>query len=98
MKNREFLFKMINGGNTIEVVFVFQEVYNKYEYDGKTYYSNPKINVKSSSMPDKIAQKEWGMNMLHKKAAHYLGYNSTTKPPLSSCLFNDGKGVTPFFD
>lgn len=77
-----------------EVTILFLEQFVSFEYEGNTYYHNPKVSVRSSYNDREIQCKEWGLTKLFDKMCHYVGYNAGTRPKLVDCLYDkDGHKV-----
>lgn len=83
--NKDYLFRIDNEGNLYDFTIFFKEMFYEYKYEGNKYYTEVKINVKTSSIPE-IECKEWGLKLFFKKACHYIYHNTNNLPKLMDCL------------
>lgn len=85
----EFKLRVSNSGYTAEIYFSYREMYYAYLYNGKQFFTNPKIRIKEFNCPDaakKKLKKNLGINQVYSILYNSVSLNAQTAPELYSCV------------
>ncbi len=86
-------FKIIvrNGALEATAIIVFHEGMMMYSYEGRYYYTKPRVKVISCSVDESLNYKIVGIGCLYHTLYNNIHLNSTTCPSFKDVLFkNDG--------
>lgn len=79
---------VVNNDHSHSATIEFLEAFYKFEFNGKNYYSNPKVKVISSTDNKRIELKTMGINHIFSKVYNAVSYNAKNAPSIETCLFD----------
>ena len=92
IRQPDYQIKVSNGDYVHYATIGFVESFIKLVYEGKTYFSNPKVKVYSSSDNKRIPNKECSLKTLFGWVYNAVSLKKETAPPMENCIYRNATG------
>lgn len=83
---KEYKMEISNGGYVASAIFIYLEEWDLLEYEGKSYFGNPKIRILNASSNVSHIKNVLSLNQLHHSIRNAVSLNMETAPSNINCV------------